>query len=177
MTVNAYVGLTRIQNWVISANDGEGGKQFPNGVGDTTTDQIRFKVISNSNPGLFELAPWVDYQSHSLYVYPKLNAQGSAKIGITAIDKNGAGLTSEVRYFTIIVESKETASDSSETDPSTDNGNPTSQSNQTEESNSAATSQSGGNPSGGGGSLGLSALSLLSGLLLAKRKTKQALRS
>ncbi|MEB4591017.1 Ig-like domain-containing protein [Candidatus Thiothrix sp. Deng01] len=175
VTVNAFVGLTRIQNWVISANDGEGGKQFPNGVGDTTADQIRFKVISNSNPDLFELAPWVDYQSHSLYVYPKLNAQGSAKIGITAIDKNGAGLTSEVQYFTIIVESKETASDSAETDPSIDS-NPTPQSNQTAENNSAATSQSGGNSSGGGGSLGFPALSLLTGLLLAKRKTKQALR-
>jgi hypothetical protein len=77
----------------------------PGGGPDEANQTFTF-VVSNDNPDLFSLEPWID-ASGTLVYRPAPNATGSATIRVNAKDSGGSELgtaTSPTRFFTITVE-------------------------------------------------------------------------
>lgn len=82
-----------------TAIDGWSGYELPeNGRAENAA-----LVQGNSNPGLFELQPFISFPSCSLYFQPKPGVTGTATVVYTVLDKasNGENYTSQARTFEI----------------------------------------------------------------------------
>ena len=97
-TVNNDVGLQSVPNWATAISPGPGA--------DEASQIVSFQIVSNSNPGLFAVAPSIS-PSGTLSYQPAANAGGGAIIGVNLKDNGGTENngrdTSFIQQFTISV--------------------------------------------------------------------------